>query len=266
MKNIGIGFFVVLISVTSPVLGADIFFRENSAKRIELNIYGPMEAGDGEKLESLIKNEPSKFLGTRIAYLSSDGGNVIAAMKLARVVSDSGLTIGIPKGELCASSCFFVFAAAQIRLLPSKGQILIHRPYFEVNDDSHLQHSDIANATESTIAKVREYLEAKGVASSIVDKMMRLPSSDAYPMSFSELLDFGTMSPAAEEYAISKCGFSNKTMYDRDKIPNHRINPSKCALGLGAKMRIEYLSRVIGPDATRKAIKEAEEHQNQERS
>lgn len=182
-------------------------------------IEGNIEAGDAEKLVSAIFSRKHYRIPVGIA-LNSRGGDVMEALKLASLVHvmkakvdvinvfDAASNNGQP--FICASACFFIFAAGERRTVyPGLGKVGMHRPYF-----SH-PPGTIGNEIEShkaTVTAVNQALEYFGVPRYLQDKMKSIPSGEIHWLSNQELEDIGFMSPAIEEIAVRECGYSRRLM------------------------------------------------------
>ena len=64
--------------------------------------------------------------GTIEVHLSSPGGSVLAAMKIADIVRRAGLTTQVPYRATCASACVLVFAAGVTRTADADATIAVH--------------------------------------------------------------------------------------------------------------------------------------------
>jgi hypothetical protein len=172
-----------------------------------IRMEGTIRDGDAKKLSNWITKHPAEYLITSLIQLSSDGGSVLEAIKVADLVEKSGWTALVDKGDTCASSCFLIFAAAQSRI--SIGQVIIHRPYFDKVAKDSREHLDQIEKQGAVAIALRNFLMAKGVSGRIIDTMMSLPSSQGHIFTSDDYRDLGYLAPVAEEQAIRRCGFDN---------------------------------------------------------
>ena len=119
--------------------------------------------------------------------LNSAGGDVATALKIGRHLRKTGVKAIIGGADSCMSSCVFILAGAQRRMVI--GRVGIHRPYFP--NDSTLD----ANAQQSTYAKLgamaKSYLREMNIPESLWEQMMRIPGEKVRLLSQSELQDAG---------------------------------------------------------------------------
>lgn len=199
---------VLLLLFCSGAHAADFhFLPRNGVGPSTIRLDGPISDGDAEKLNKWILNNPAEYLVTNNIELSSSGGSVIEAMKLARIVELSGWTALVSSGETCASACFFIFSSAQVRI--SAGDVVVHRPYFDKVAQHPTEHFAQIEAQGEVATAARDYLSAKGVSSRIVDLMMSLPSNRGYALTSRDFNELGYLAPVAEEQAIRRCSIDN---------------------------------------------------------
>ncbi len=105
------------------------------------------------------------------------------------------------KNCLCASACFFIWAAGSTR---EGERIYVHRPRLDpkVFDDLPEKAGDVY----ATVARdARSYLADMDVPTSIVDRMFDTASTHGSPLTLEELDQMGE-APYYSEFRISKCG------------------------------------------------------------
>jgi hypothetical protein len=232
------------------------FVPRNGVGPSTIRMVGRISDGDAEKLNKWILSNPAEYIVTNNIELSSSGGSIVEAIKLARLVEQSGWTALVSPGETCASACFFIFSSAQVRI--SAGDIVIHRPYFDKAPQHPTEHFAQIEAQGAVATAARDYLLAKGVSSRIVDLMMSLPSSRGYILTSRDFNELGYLGPVAEEQAIRRCSIDNVDFlakYDQSKeclesifIPlrNSRIEDSlgvEVLQAVGPRARALYLNQ-----------------------
>ena len=205
----------------------------SSAANVELIAWPPLDApipGDGRKLPALVGEIKSGDADRLIAFvkaqtrspgtllLDSPGGSVAEAIRIAQVVKKLSLMVLVLPGRVCASACFFIFAAgtgrsaweaeriSQLGQPPTNrweqplGFVGLHRPYL-----GSIAGPD--KKQEQIMRSVAAYLDGEMVSRRLVDIMMSRSSVDIYWLNKEDLRMLGQASPAVEEYAIRKCGF-----------------------------------------------------------
>ncbi|WP_213286697.1 ATP-dependent Clp protease proteolytic subunit [Bradyrhizobium sp. sGM-13] len=87
-------------------------------------ISGRLDPGDDAQF--LSSHSRLRRDGTIEVHLSSPGGSVLAAMKIADIVHRAGLAAQIPYRATCASACVLVFAAGVTRIADADLTIAVH--------------------------------------------------------------------------------------------------------------------------------------------
>lgn len=211
---------LVLNCLMLPVMAADIY----SEKGHEVHIDGEIRIGDAERVASLIGG----MQGVSGFNVKSPGGNVEEALRIAALIDGTSTRFFIKKGEICASSCFFMFIAGQYKYATAffveEGQnpspkdrargfsyVGIHRPYLASMDEVKATSAD---KQELLMQTVREYLRKKQVPQYLVDEMMGRASNQIYWLSDKDLDLLGNYSPGFEEVLIKECGYNKVAQWE----------------------------------------------------
>jgi len=190
------------------------------------------------------------FLASGSLKLSSPGGSVSEAIKIANIVERASLTTGVLDNEYCASSCFLIWVAGPIRDL--RARLLIHRPYIDSATYNINQTIEVTEAHQIAMKQVREYLELKSVPTPIIEKMMSLPSTEAHELTDEEMATLGLMSPSFEEVTIAKCNISaSQSIALGSNIPEDKV---VCVNGLRDISRAKLLIDLLGKQPAMKAL------------
>ena len=180
-----------------------------------LTLNGEIKTGDAEALaRDLVLTSPKGIL------ISSPGGSVSEAIRMAALIKGSHIpVIARGNGGYCASSCFFLFLAADTRMaawanddgsLPSNwksqpgGPIGIHRPYLK------FQSSNTNSTIEKQEQAVRDaeiYLKAQRLPQHLIDLMLSRPSNDIYWLNQKDLETIGEYSAGYSEALVAKCNY-----------------------------------------------------------
>jgi ATP-dependent protease ClpP protease subunit len=110
-------------------------------------------------------------------YLDSLGGNVLAAMRMGQLIRQLGASTWIRPTAKCASSCVLIFAGGVERLLLDDAHLGIHRPYFPPEQFAKLDRLEAQKRYAALEAGVAKYLQSMGVADSLFNQMMQIPSN-----------------------------------------------------------------------------------------
>lgn len=102
----------------------DAYPGEHNTTAIHLD--GEIIPGDANRLAYVVHE--ARLAGRRVDVLRLDskGGDLIEGLRLADVVSSLGLTTVIPGRDICASACFFPFAAGVRRMASPDGRVGVH--------------------------------------------------------------------------------------------------------------------------------------------
>ncbi|WXL27453.1 hypothetical protein WG219_08365 [Ectopseudomonas mendocina] len=90
--------------------------------------------GDYEALLRGIRQHPGKYQ-KKIAMLDSIGGNVTEAMKLGRLLRETGFETLVPSTGVCQGSCVYVLVAGVKKSV--RGHVGLHKPYYAGSDSIH---------------------------------------------------------------------------------------------------------------------------------
>lgn len=205
---------------------------------------GEITPGDATRFVEMVRRQPLDFLRSSYLELDSPGGSVSEALKLADQIEKSGFIVQVDSGQTCASACFLLFISGQFRVMQKSGQVLLHRPY--INSPRHDLNGYEADRKlqQATTKKLRDFLEERAVPSSLIDKMMNLPSTYAYLLT-PEDMHSGVhyMSPYLEELTIRRCGLTNENFLtlDRDTASDYR-----CIKHFAFGLNMDYIKGIIG--------------------
>lgn len=202
---------VALLLAGMPCLGAELFYMDHDAftDRYEgpvgpLVISGEIMPGDYDRLLAKIAGDEERFLALNKIILSSDGGDVTEAVKIAGLVKSlyTEVIVGPLTGR-CVSACFFIYAAAVQREADGDRLVGINRPFI---DDPEAA----AGAESRALAQVRAFLRENEVPNYLVDEMFRRASDDAYWLSEDDERTLGPRSQAFIHYLREKCSWDEE--------------------------------------------------------
>lgn len=103
--------------------------------------------GDYEALLKGIKANPGKF-AKKIVMLDSIGGSVSEAIRIGRLLRETGFDSLVPSTGVCQGSCVYLLAAGQHKTV--RGYVGIHRPYYAGSDSVHSASAGGANRASQT--------------------------------------------------------------------------------------------------------------------
>ena len=92
----------------------------------QIGIFGEIKPDDGDKFVKLVAD---KGITKAAVYLSSPGGNMMAAFAIGREIKRLGFSTFVEDGSVCASACSDIWLAGKIRFYEPKAKIGFHAPY-----------------------------------------------------------------------------------------------------------------------------------------
>ncbi|MFZ1700274.1 MAG: hypothetical protein WBO10_02775 [Pyrinomonadaceae bacterium] len=191
--------------------------RKNTDKNHNPVLYltGEIKTGDSERFRAFLRRDFEKYAKSmRLVRLSSDGGDILEALKIGKIVRAMYAEITVL--ETCASACFLIYVSAVNRA--SFGRVGIHRPYFEQTYFSALSASE-AEARHSELAKlVDSFLYQNSVPRHIIEKMNRSSSKSIHWLTGTELEEVGRYPAWYEEFLLAKCKKAPKDIADEVRM------------------------------------------------
>lgn len=89
--------------------------------------------GDYEVLLKGILANPGRY-PRKIAMLDSIGGSVPEAIRMGRLLRETGFDTLVPSTGVCQGTCVYLLAAGRRKTV--RGPVAIHRPYYPYGDSS----------------------------------------------------------------------------------------------------------------------------------
>lgn len=90
--------------------------------------------GDYEALLKGIKDNPGKY-AKKVVMLDSIGGSVSEAIRMGRLLRETGFDALVPSAAVCQGSCVYLLAAGHGKNV--RGYVGVHRPYYAGSDSVH---------------------------------------------------------------------------------------------------------------------------------
>lgn len=117
--------------------------------------------GDYELLLKGIKANPGKY-AKKIVMLDSIGGSVSEAIRIGRLLRETGFDALVPSTGVCQGSCVYLLAAGHAKTV--RGYVGIHRPYYAGSDSVHS-----ASALGASRASQAAYFKEMQIPSALLD-------------------------------------------------------------------------------------------------
>lgn len=129
--------------------------------------------------------------------ISSTGGDVFAALKIARLIQQKQFVTLIRDRDPCYSACVIMFAAG-VNRLPNEN-MGIHRIYTVSTRESYKDKNTRLDRVER---EAKEIFRQSGVSSLLWDEMQKVPSEKLRILTFEEMENLGLVgnSPSFEDF------------------------------------------------------------------
>jgi hypothetical protein len=222
-----------------------------------LRMTGEIRMGDATRLVEFLRSNHEQFIahgGT--AVLAIDGGDVIDAWKIGEIVRDALIEVRLRDSGTtrCASACFFIFASAVSRVA-EEGTVGIHRPHIDMAALAGASPDRVRERYATLIGETSKKLEDLLVPRDIIEKMMRTPPNDSYPLSREELDRIGETAAWFDDYSAARCagGVGLRTRLRKAELAGYALEAdalreewaatSKCLDGVRKEHRQRLLEK-----------------------
>jgi hypothetical protein len=161
---------------------------ESCSDNFQGYVVGKIEKGDAEIFSRAI-NKTLLLAKTDCADglfsigVHSQGGDVIEAIKLGRLIRKNSFQVMVSLPSECTSACVFILAGGVRRI--ALGKVGIHRPYYE-SLDSKLSMPQVRKQRDEFNAIVLDYLREMDMPSSLFDAMNATSSESIKYLTFEE--------------------------------------------------------------------------------
>ncbi|MCC0006755.1 MAG: hypothetical protein H6876_01340 [Hyphomicrobiaceae bacterium] len=196
----------------------DIVFTTSCRVALE----GEIKQGDFEKFAETILQGWGLGCSHYSIVLSSNGGNVVEAIKIGRLVRELAAHTWAPSntpgrtscsnyrfkprgGCVCFSACSLIWAAGVQR---GGDYVYMHRPYFKKQLDDPFSRQSI-QAYRSAFDLTRDYLHEMNVPEMVIEKMLATSSVKGARLDRREL-QMMEVDPIYEELILRECGSNSK--------------------------------------------------------
>src|SRR6266446_105882 len=119
-----------ILLATTPALAATITLRPQTPDRpIVVMVEGPLVAVDEDQFAA--KSAP---LSSAFVAFSSDGGSLVAGLRIGEAIRRKGFSTIVPDGRRCASACALAWLGGVERFIGTSGKISFHAAYDPASD------------------------------------------------------------------------------------------------------------------------------------
>jgi hypothetical protein len=228
---------VGMIAACAPVVvsanAADITFKDEF---YSVQLEGKIESGDYERLRSIadelslnIRNNPRQAFHV-VLHLYSPGGELAEAIKIGRLVRSLRWMTTAPQnysdpserkreaGKLkepntnymCASACFFIFAAGIERYGGYRSHIAplilgIHRPYLSDMDLKAMSSTGAMTSAGNIRTVVDNYLKEMSVPAKYADLMFSVPKDSIQWLTAADVSELRGFVPELQDWVDARC-------------------------------------------------------------
>ena len=251
----------IVTRLMQPASAADIFYGGEGhvgTRRCDFHIIGQIGATDGDRFRQKMLKAIEEGCRPEKAILYSPGGDLRAAIDIGRQLAVLQMHTEAPEvllfGEpydaivarrrachfrgkvfwfnpvtqegdrncVCASACFFIWAAGTKRF---GNVVIIHRPYFDPKVYAQLPASQARHAFEELTREARAYLASFEVPDVLVSRMLAVNSRDGSLLSGPEIKQLRSRR-FFEELVIARCGRSERELDAANKAASTRASDS----------------------------------------
>ncbi|HSC83837.1 MAG TPA: hypothetical protein VLC30_09505 [Pseudomonas sp.] len=135
--------------------------------------------GDYEALLKGLRQNPGKF-AKKIVVLDSIGGSIQEAIRMGRLLRETGFDVLVPSNSVCQGTCVYLLAAGRDKTV--HGYVGLHRPYYP-DGDSALA----AQASSAARYSPTAYLRDMNIPASLAEEMSRIDPQHMRVLSPQEL-------------------------------------------------------------------------------
>ncbi len=143
-----------------------------------VELFGEITASDikrvAKHLEIVRSLDPSKR--TVPVFLSSPGGDLLAAMEIGKILRKSHAWTIVSNNMECSSACIFILASGVQRDAFNGAMLGLHRPRFDQTMFANLDADKAQVLYNTLIRRCRIYLREMGVSDQLLDDMLRTES------------------------------------------------------------------------------------------
>ena len=191
--------------------------RTSSSAKEVIYLTGDIRFGDYDRFRTfLLRDFESYLMSIRSVYISSNGGDVVEAIKIGQLLREMYAEVYIPPDSTCASACFVLYVSAIER--SSSGKVGIHRPYFDQRYFAGLGPMNAEKRHLELTKAFNDYLERNYVSRQLVDRMNGTSSKEIRWLTEEDLDELGKYANWYEEFLLAKCKLAPNFWEDIDLL------------------------------------------------
>ena len=121
-----------ILLATARALAATITLAPQTPDRPNvITVEGPLDSADGDLFAA-----KAASLRSAIVAFSSDGGSLLAGVRIGEAIRRKGFSTFVPDGRRCASACALAWLGGVERFIGISGKISFHAAYDAASDES----------------------------------------------------------------------------------------------------------------------------------
>ena len=150
-----------------------------------LRLIGTIDVGASERLATELD---ARGEYVTLVELESPGGSVGDALAMSAMLRERELSVRVPSGALCASSCPIVLAGGAVREVARDANVGVHQIFTRggpvIGDDRAMAE------TQLTTARIARHLDEMGIAPALWFHALETPKDELYYLTPDELTDY----------------------------------------------------------------------------
>src|SRR6266487_6885060 len=118
-----------ILLTAAPTLAAITLGPQKPDRPNVVMVEGLLVAEDGDQFAAKTASLPSAFVA-----FSSDGGSLVAGLRIGEAIRRKGFSTIVPDGQRCASACALAWLGGVERFIGTDGKIGFHAAYDLASD------------------------------------------------------------------------------------------------------------------------------------
>lgn len=151
--------------------------QNNIGRMLILKVSEEIAPGDYDAMLKALRAHPGKF-ARKVLLLDSIGGSAAEAMRMGRLVRETGFEALVPSRAVCQGSCIYLLAAGRKKTV--RGHVGLHRPHFPAGESAQSRRAGMPYNSAG-------YLREMGVAPSLAADMQAIEPQRMKVLSADEL-------------------------------------------------------------------------------
>lgn len=198
-------FIAILIAIACSATVRPSDAAEFQRERGHVSISGRIEAGDFARFRSFLEDSEVLLDMLNGVALNSTGGDVSAALGIARILQLAHAPVLVKANAVCYSSCFLIFAGGSYRLVSSSAMLGVHRIAFA----NSASVAETENMLRNVGSAIEGFLRGAGIPERVIEKVRETPPSEIFYITPRWLHETGARldyRPAFIDVVTKQCG------------------------------------------------------------